>query len=682
MPSARTQSVRDAAVAGFWCGGIFGLVETHAWISAPLPPNVLSRGLASLFPCLLVGLHAAAGAAGLGLLASSARAANRAFGRATWFAIGAFLVAAGARLASILSERQSPEIVPTAIEALGIGAVFSLAAGALAGRLPADGRSRRVLAWRCSVFSLGLLMLAASPHLHSLPLGYVLGGMSAVAALVLPPPRWVASNPLGFNVGSAATAFLFLVYIGNSRSLADARIGRASKPLPQDRRATAGGPNILLVTIDALRADALGCYGNAGARTPSIDALAARAIAFERAYAAAPWTLASLAALLYGRFPSEIGVGRTGEESGRVLESFLRGMVPAPGGPGLEGFWRMTGYARSACVTNFWCDGRFGLGVAFERYDRLDGPGLFAVLRPLRIARLARRIRPELDRSSVRADEVTRAAIAELERLRGRRFFLWVHFLDPHLPYDAPASAHRIPQSMLDDLRAGRFAPSATREGVRAAYEDEVDYADRELGKLFAYLRTSRIEKETLVALTADHGEEFWEHGGFEHGHSLHDEVLRVPLLLAFPDGRHAGRRVPGTVSLLDLAPTLLEVAGQAVESRVPAASLLPLLEGNGAPRIAFSESLLYGDEAKSLRTDRWRLILRHGEAEPVVLDYARNPLGEVTKAEGNEEVRALRSTLLEWAGRMREEARRSGAWISADDAEVERALRALGYLR
>ncbi|MGH7150489.1 MAG: sulfatase family protein, partial [Planctomycetota bacterium] len=270
--------------------------------------------------------------------------------------------------------------------------------------------------------------------------------------------------------------------------------------------------------------------------------------------------------------------------------------------------------------------------------------------------------------------------------LRDRRFFLWVHYLDPHLPYDAPGSARSVPLSFLEDMRVGRVAPAGALPQAREAYAEEVLYADREIGRLLAHLRARDLEKETLVVLTSDHGEEFGEHGGFEHGHSLHDEVLRVPLLLAFPGSRHAGRRVGATVSLLDLAPTILAVAGLPPDPGAEGSSLLPLLEGGAepAPRAAFSESLLYGEEAKSIRTDRWRLILRNGESEPLVLDHARDPAGERADRPEDPEVRGLRDRLVEWARRMRAEARKLEARRGAEpaDAETERGLRALGYLR
>jgi arylsulfatase A-like enzyme len=632
MSESRPRSVRDAAVAGAWVGGGFGLVE--AWRLCAQPPAPLpGRGaVVALLPALVLWLHCAAGASGLSLARLLATLFRTTPGLSAWFAIGAGFVAGGARLAALLAQSARPAAWAAGLEVLAVAGACGIAASALGPRL------------------------------------------------VLGP---VGSRPLLLAFALTAAA----LWGGIATSLRAGRIWGPDSVPRLEAREPATGPNVLLLTVDTLRADALGCYGNGGARTPHLDGLASRAVLFESAHAASPWTLASLTALFTSRFPSERGTGRTGEEEGRVLDRFLLRRPPrSREGGSLPGVLARAGYATEAQVTNVWCEARFGLDDGFARYRRLDRPGWMAHLQSLHLARLVRRLRSDPDGDAARARPVTDAAIASIDRLRDRRFFLWVHYLDPHLPYDAPGSARPVPLSFLEDVRVGRVAPASALPRAREAYAEEVSYADREIGRLLAHLRARDLERETLVVLTSDHGEEFGEHGGFEHGHSLHDEVLRVPLLLAFPGGRHAGRRVAPTVSLLDLAPTIRAVAGLPPDPGAEGASLLPLLEEAGAPapRTAFSESLLYGEEAKSLRTERWRLILRHGESEPLVLDYARDPAGERADRTEDPDVRGLRDRLLEWARRMRGEALKVEAHRAADpgDAETERSLRALGYLR
>ncbi len=632
MSESLPRSVRDAAVAGAWVGGAFGLVEVWRLCTQPPAPLPGDGVLVALLPAFVLWLHSAAGATGLSLAGLLVARVPRTPGLAAWFAIGAALVAGGAHLAALLAERAPPDPWRAVVEVVAVAGACGAGASALGPRLVLGAVGSRSLLLAC--------------------------GLTAAAL-------W----------GGIAT------------SLRAGRIWGADSVRRVEARGPATGPNILLLTVDTLRADALGCYGNGGARTPTLDGLASRGVLFESAHAASPWTLSSLTALFTSRFPSECGTGRTGEEEGRVLDRFLlRRPRRSIGRGSLTGVLGGAGYATEAQVTNVWCEARFGLDEGFSRYRRLDRPGWMAHLRPLHLARLARWLRPERGGDLARARAVTDAAIESVDRLRDRRFFLWVHYLDPHLPYDAPGSSRAVPLSFLEDVRVGRVAPAAALPLAREAYAEEVSYADREIGRLLAHLRARDLERETLVVLTSDHGEEFGEHGGFEHGHSLHDEVLRVPLLLAFPGGRHAGRRVAATVSLLDLAPTIFALAGLPPDPGAEGSSLLPLLEGGGAPapRMVLSESLLYGEEAKSLRTERWRLILRHGEPEPLVLDYAGNPAGERADRPEDPEVRGLRDRLVEWGRRMRAAAVKLEALRAAEpaDAETERSLRALGYLR
>ena len=304
---------------------------------------------------------------------------------------------------------------------------------------------------------------------------------------------------------------------------------------------------LLVITVDTLRADALGAYGSERGLTPHLDALAAESVVFDAAYAAAPLTLPSLATLFTGRWPEELDV--------RSNESALPEAVPT-----LAGELRERGWRTGAVVSNFVLNASSGLARGFERYDDAL-PRREAVRRwPERSAR-----------------DATDAAIALLDGCTGLRCFVWVHYQDPHGPYDPPPGwrerelaratqegdgARQLP---VGADHAGRGAiPAyqflAGRRDVayyRAGYRGEVAYVDAEIGRLLAELARRGLGERTLVVFAADHGEALGERDlWFAHGEWLGDEQVRVPLFLRVPGRAPARRR--DVASLADLRPTLL----------------------------------------------------------------------------------------------------------------------------
>ena len=289
----------------------------------------------------------------------------------------------------------------------------------------------------------------------------------------------------------------------------------------------AEGPNVVLVTIDTLRADRVGAYGARDVATPTLDALAARGVLFEQAMAAVPLTLPSHASLLTGQYPATHGVRHNaifvlGRETETLAERFSD-----------------AGYATAAVVGAAVLDPEFGLSQGFDVYDadmpteRASAAGFFE--------------RP--------AKEVTDAALAWLAQERGS-FFLWVHYYDVHAKYSPPE-------------------PFKTRF-ARHLYDGEAANVDHELGRLLAALETEKRLSNTLVAVTADHGEGLGEHGEESHTYFIYDSVLHVPLILAGP-GVPAGRRVARVASNTGVAATLLALAGAKPLAKVDAGDLAPL---------------------------------------------------------------------------------------------------------
>jgi arylsulfatase A-like enzyme/Flp pilus assembly protein TadD len=305
------------------------------------------------------------------------------------------------------------------------------------------------------------------------------------------------------------------------------------------------GPNVLLVTIDTLRADHVGAYGAQGVATPTLDALAARGVLFEQAMAAVPLTLPSHASLLTGQYPPSHGVRHNAifvlaDEAETVAERF-----------------QAAGFATGAVIGAAVLGPEFGLAQGFDHYDsalpeqRATSAGFFE--------------RP--------AQAVTDAALAWLQEIDGR-YFLWVHYYDVHASYQPPE-------------------PFATRFRDRP-YDGEAAYVDQQLARLLAGLETSGRLADTVVAVTSDHGEGLGEHGEGSHTYLIYDSVLHVPLIVAGP-GVPGGRRVPGVVANTGLAATLLRIAGLPSLARTDVGDLSALWRDGEAPsgeRFAYAESL------------------------------------------------------------------------------------------
>jgi len=333
--------------------------------------------------------------------------------------------------------------------------------------------------------------------------------------------------------------------------------------------------SVLLVSIDTLRADALGCYGNAGARTETLDRLASEGVRFRTAIAPAPVTLPSHAALMTGLNPWRTGVFHNGIY--RLAPRF-ESLAERLAGGGFETAAFIGGYPLSA---------ESGIDQGFAHYDDFI---------PLEDG--AKYHNPERS-----AEQVTEAALAWLDGRPdpARPFFLFVHYYDPHAPYDPPAA----------------YVAGGTSGAQRlGAYDGEVAYVDDQIQRLLDRMRIDATLDQTLVVVTADHGEGLMEHGEPTHSIFLYDEAVRVPLILRYPPSLPAGLEVDEIVGLADVMPTVLEALGLATDRPLDGRSVWPLARGTGRGRggEAFSESqvgrLDHGwSRLRSIRTSEWKYI-------------------------------------------------------------------------
>lgn len=438
--------------------------------------------------------------------------------------------------------------------------------------------------------------------------------------------------------------------------------------------------NVLLITLDTVRADRLGCYGSPAGLTPNIDSLAARGVVFENAIVPVPETCPSHMTMFTGLYPHRHGVYRNGipfDKAAPVLAGELRGK----------------GYATGAFVGAT----HMGQGNYVEGFDLVDR---------------------EFPGFSRPAASVTAAALPFLGERGPKPFFAWVHYFDAHYPYLPPA-AYRTPadpaatrrlrvylawhgSERQQDYYAEQGLDPAEKETFRRLierapgppplllpkepdwaveedwYDGEIRYVDAEVGRLLAALEASGELKNTLVVLVADHGETLREgQPRFDHGEHLQDREIRVPLVLFDGSGALRPRRVRGQVVTADIFPTVMEALGFRPPAGLDGASLLPAARGRERrPPLAYSSTI--GRRLESVRAGRWKLIHDVFNEADALYDLQADPAeqNDVSAAHPRERGE-LRKDLDAWLARKRSAP--SGGEF--DPASLD-ALKALGYLK
>ena len=344
-----------------------------------------------------------------------------------------------------------------------------------------------------------------------------------------------------------------------------------SKPTPRD-------VNVLLITLDTLRADHLSCYGGKTVSTPNIDALAARGVRFSQAVAQVPLTTPSHASILTGTYPQ---VHKLRDNGGFVLDGSIPTLATLTKGAGFE----TTAFVGAAVLNR-----HFGLHRGFDHYgdnlnEKRDVKLLPGVVAELRGEAVTRRALDWLDQRAKPGNSVPPA----------RNFFLWTHYYDPHFPYDPP------------EPFGSRFQ--------KDKYSGEIAYVDYEVGELLKGLAARGLAERTLVVLMADHGESLGDHGEFTHGVFLYDSTMHIPLMVAGP-GVPAGKVITQQVRSIDVMPTIVDYLGLSPGNQAQGVSLLPaVLEGKALPaKFAYMETLypktaLGWAELRAVRTDEWKYV-------------------------------------------------------------------------
>ncbi len=443
----------------------------------------------------------------------------------------------------------------------------------------------------------------------------------------------------------------------------------------------APGPDtpVVLIVVDTLRADHLSLHGATRATSPSLEQLGARSAVFERAYASSPWTLPSFASIHTGLLPSRHSAGYLVPAGGSDRHPTARRMMIHGEStffarldddvPTLAEMLRDAGYATGAIVNNPFLNRRFGVARGFDHYDHEDGG----------------------DVRSRRAREMVDRALAWIDAQSTKRFFVLVHLFDPHMNYDAPPpmrgrytqgleSRFSLPIQNTPWLR--RFAArltDANRAFVTAAYDEEVAYVDAEIGRFVDALEARGLAHDALVVVTADHGEELFDHDSFGHGHTMFEEQLRVPLVVSGKGVVAARHATP--VSIVDIAPTILDALD--IEPVVAAygVSLWDVVRGEAEPpaRTLFAEWRGVPPEQKAVIRWPYKLSAEAEGGAMRLVDLASDP----TETEDLSQTRPKLAASL--AALLRQRYALEGADTPRDPAELDEAtvdaLKALGYV-
>jgi len=411
-------------------------------------------------------------------------------------------------------------------------------------------------------------------------------------------------------------------------------------------------PNIILISIDTLRADHIHGYGYARETTPTLDGLMRRGTSFFNAISSSPWTLPSHASLFTSLYPHTHGV--TSEflaldEEVATLPVLLRD----------------SGYATAGFATMPHLSPRHGFGRGFDAYVCEEVRGVVALER----------------------------ALKWLAQVEHERFFLFLHLFDVHTDYSPQAQYLRMFESSYEGdvdgrgetlyrVREGELALSEEDiKHLTALYDAEIRQLDSALGMFFKALEQRNMLSSSVVIVTSDHGEEFLDHGGVLHGQTLYDELVKVPLIIA-GRGIPAGRSVKEQVQVIDIMPTILELCGARIPRGLEGRSLLPLVldENPEWTELAFMEADWRNEKhdiKRAVRTGRYKLYYdRHTKREELY-DLAVDPAEKQNIVQARPEVaESLRGKLKEWMATERGRPRS----IRLTDKERER-LRALGYL-
>ncbi len=435
-------------------------------------------------------------------------------------------------------------------------------------------------------------------------------------------------------------------------------------------------PSVVMILVDTLRADYLGTYGFQGDVSPHIDALGRDGVVFEKCFSQSPWTKPSVATLFTGLYPSvhkvytEEGKFHAKRGADRSTDALSRDAVT------LAEVLSDRGYSNAAFVANPWIRAAHGFDQGFAKFDT-EGAD-----------------------NDQKATVLVGRAKQWLDQLRtDAPFFLYVHMMDVHAPYDAPQEDFEavrnspslgpsvpLDKQLFDRIPAYMKIPDWTKgpdaadvRVWRGRYAAGVRFIDRAIGDLVEHLRRTGRYDDTLLVIVSDHGEELYDHGAWDHGYRVYDHQIHVPLVVRYPRSQFAGTRVAGVSRVVDLMPTVLSAAGAPLPPLLQGTDLAGLVRGADERRVSVTEAVKWAPEMRVARSVSHKLVSR-GAAQQLY-DVAHDP-------REMEDVRTRQADVasqLAAALSAYESANRAHPGLAATQAEVpaevQERLRSLGYL-
>lgn len=538
-------------LGGAWAGAVLGLAEAGLLTATAGPAEEYWLLPYAVVSYGALGMLLAIGCTSIAAVVAPERTRHNAFGLCG--AVALFALGGAVARYQVIQRVFHEDLVTFSFAGLAVHLALFVSVGGLA--LAVMRAGRRVQRDR------GGLLIAA------IGLIFCLGGSVAVAALASPHAPETATGWAGRGVTSSA-------------------------------------PNIILIIADTLRADAVGSYGAGPGATPALDRFASEAVRFENTYAQSTWTRPSIATILTSLHPSVHGLMHKMDALPDRVTTVAEAL-------------RAQGYWTAGFVSNINVAPIFNFQQGFDEYTYLapafyfwatDSATRLAIYKGLRVVR-ERLFGDRIYFYNYYQDAavVTDAVSNWLRRRPPSPFFLLVHYMDPHDPYfEIPYDGRGVARVVNPD------PPASRKNELRALYSEDVGYLDQHLGTLFALLKSRDLYDNSIIALTADHGEEFQDHGGWWHGTTLYAEQLRVPLIVKRAHEERAGQVESRAARTLDIAPTLLAAAGLASPPDFTGRGLFGPMAVTPEP--LFAEEDLEGNVLTALQLGPWKIITANRE--------------------------------------------------------------------
>ncbi|MBI5376040.1 MAG: sulfatase [Candidatus Schekmanbacteria bacterium] len=413
--------------------------------------------------------------------------------------------------------------------------------------------------------------------------------------------------------------------------------------------------NIILITIDAARADHIGAYGYRRETSPNVDRIAKNGVLFENCYSHASWTLPSMISMFTSILPVIHGNVRAQIESKKIIYQ----EVLSDDFETLPEFMKSAGYTTAGFSTNGHLIRKEGFAQGFDYYDE--------------------------ECLWENAECVNEKAISWLENNHDKKFFMWVHYIDAHADHQPGIKGRYNPPEKYKEMFKVEGDPMG-KEVSEALYDGEIRHCDDVFGELLKEFEKYGILENSVIVITSDHGESFMEHGKWYHADNVYRELIHVPFIISYPPLFEKGKKIDTVVSHIDLLPTLLEIAGINPASRIEGKSLVPLLEGKGnkwEDKSVYCETRKYdGLDLRTIILDNYQYILNYKDGMEELYNMADDPLETKNLINEKKILSAEMRKILEHEVSTKEKLAKKPLLVEEMEKERIEKLRLLGYIK